>query len=309
MGACPICTSGDLEVQSAYRGLHSIFTGLQRSRCRSCGMVFASPMPGEIALEQYNSSYFSTAHGEQPRSASAVAFFSGIARLRLEYVQHYLVANNIAVLRLLELGPGTGFFARAWLEKFPGTEYLARETDTSCHASLQKLGVELTDGFSSDADSKAIDLVVMSHVLEHVPRPTNFLAEATRNLREGGALFIEVPCQDYKHKSLDEPHLLFFDKEPMQHLLRQAGFENIVMSYHGVPINQLRSPSKLRALWIAFRTRLISSGLVAPFARVRPGMEALDAIERAMVAPFEAHCEPSTPAWWLRAMATKVRAK
>lgn len=305
MDACPICSGDDLDVQGAYRGAHSTFEGLKRTCCSSCGMVFANPMPGEADLEQYNSSYFSSAHGEQPSSASAVAFFSGIARLRLAHVQRYLGTKGITVSRLLELGPGPGFFARAWLEKFPETEYLATETDVTCHAPLKALGVELIKGQTCPLGARSVDFVVMSHVLEHVSNPAGFLAEATRNLREGGALFIEVPCKDHEHKSIDEPHLLFFDKAPMHLLLHQAGFEDIELSYYGVPIGQLQSSSRLRGLLMALRARLISMGVVTPFARVRPGLEALNAFERAMVAPFNAHRESRSPAWWLRAVAIK----
>lgn len=263
-------------------------------------------MPSNIALEQYNLSYFSSAHGGQPNSRIAIAFFSGIARLRIEHVNRFLVANNITVTRILECGPGTGFFARAWLEKFPQTEYLAIETDKSCHKLLQELGVKLVDGAQSRTASSIVDLVVMSHVLEHVPRPTEFIMEATLNLRDGGALFVEVPCQDYEHKATDEPHLLFFDKNPMEHLLRLAGFKNIATSYHGVPISRLQSPQRLRTLLLSIRARLIARGVIAPFRRVFPGMEVLsDPLERAAIAPFQAHCESPNPAWWLRALAIK----
>jgi SAM-dependent methyltransferase len=269
-------------------------------------MVFVDPMPSDAALEQYNASYFSTAHGGQPRNIGAKAFSSGIARLRIAHIERYLRVQNIVVSSLLELGPGPGFLARNWLENYPATTYLASETDTSCHAPLQKLGVHLVDVFSMAADTAPVDLVVMSHVLEHVSSPIKFLKDATRSLREGGVLFIEVPCRDYEHKPIDEPHLLFFDKGPLRHLLHQSGFENIQVSYHGVTIDQLRSWSVSRAIFMAFRARLIALGLVAPFARVRPGMEALgDPIERAAIAPFEAHCESPNPAWWLRAVATK----
>lgn len=306
MDVCPICGNRDLVVQGSYRGSHTIFKKLQRGSCLTCGLVFASPMPIESALEQFNSSYFSTAHGDQPPSASGVAFFSGIARLRLQYIQQYLTKNNIAVSRLLELGPGPGFFARAWLETSPATEYLARETDTSCHAGLQGLGVKLIDRVPLEAGG-ALDMVVMSHVLEHVPHPTRFLADATRSLRDGGALFIEVPCRDHEHKLFDEPHLLFFDKKPMEHLLHEGGFENIVTSYHGVSIRNLRAPSKMRNMFSIIRSRLIAIGLVAPFGRQRKGMEALSEIERAVLAPFDAHLESQHPSWWLRAVATKKR--
>ena len=147
----------------------------------------------------------------------------------------------------------------------------------------------------------------MSHVLKHVSRPMEFLKYATRNLRKGGTLFIEVPCRDWEHKPIDEPHLLFFDKGPMQHLLRHLGFEDIQVSYHGQEIERLRTRSAWRGKAMAVRSKLIALGFVVPFARIMQGMEELtDPLERAAVAPFEAHCEKQKPAWWLRAVARKI---
>lgn len=303
--ACPVCGGGDIEAQAPYRGTHLAFAGLQRTLCRACGMVFANPMPGEGVLEEYNSSYFSTAHGDKPRSRTAVAFFSGIARLRLTHVESYLRKRNIQVARLLELGPGPGFFAQAWLKKFPATAYYANETDASCHAALKRLGVRLVGDSTARIAEPTIDLVVMSHVLEHVPRPLEFLLDAAAGLREGGVLFIEVPCRDFEHKPVDEPHVLFFDKEPLRRLLQRAGFDNIELSYHGLPIERLWAPSTLQMVLKAARIRLVANLLLAPFLPVPKGMEGLEATERAVIGPFKAHCESPDPAWWLRALATR----
>ena len=101
-------------------------------------------------------------------------------------------------------------------------------------------------------------------------------------------------------------NLLFFDKEPLRLLLSKLGFDSIHVSYHGQDIARLRSPSPVRSLYGRVRSRLVALGLVAPFARTRPGMEVLaDPFERAVMAPFEAHTETETPAWWLRAVARK----
>jgi len=305
---CPVCGSPDAEVRGPYRGTHPIFTGLNRAHCLSCGMVFADPMPGEELLEQYNASYFVSAHGDQPRDSLATAFFLGIARLRITHIERYLNNRNITVSTLLEFGPGPGFFARNFLEKHPETTYRAIETDTSCYTSLKDIGVHLVDISSNSEDNIRVDLVVMSHVLEHISNPSEFINNATRSLRKGGALFIEVPCRDWEHKPIDEPHLLFFDKGPMRHLLRHLGFEDIQVSYHGQEIERLRSASVWRSKLMALRSKLIDMGLVAPFARMRPGMEALtEPLERAAVKPFQAHCETQNPAWWLRAIARKAQ--
>lgn len=304
--SCPVCGDERVRNVAPYRHTSALFAGHSRIVCDACGMVFASPMPEDAALAAYNASYFASAHGGQPRSPVATAFFSGIARLRLAYLERYLGKYNVDVSNLMELGPGLGFFARNWLAQHSATTYLAIETDTSCHTSLREAGTHLVEASAMAEGNTSVDLVVMSHVLEHVSNPIKFLKDATRNLRKGGAIFIEVPCRDWEHKPIDEPHLLFFDKGSMHQLLSNLGFDRIEVSYHGQELDRLRSASMLRAKWMALRSKLIALGLVVPFAWVRPGMEMLvDPLERAAVAPFKAHCESSKPAWWLRAVAQK----
>lgn len=299
---CPVCGGGNSRLQAAFRHEHPIFAGISRVICGDCEMVFAAPMPSDIDLWSYNASYFATAHGGQPSSPMAQAFFAGIARLRLAFLRGFLDKHRIDVERVLELGPGPGFFARSWLKQSPQSIYSALETDTSSHESLLKLGVRLVDS----ADEVSVDLVVMSHVLEHVPDPISFVQAATRGLRPGGALFIEVPCRDWEHKTLDEPHILFFDKVPMCRLLYDLGFSEIEVKYFGQTIGQLKNKSKLHSIMMRVRGKLISWGLVSPFATARAGMETLvDPLQRAVVGPYRAHLESAEPAWWLRAVARK----
>lgn len=303
MTACPVCGSNNTKTVAPFRYQSPVFTGCSRAVCSDCGMVFASPMPSDAALSAYNASYFSTAHGGQPTSPLVIAFSSGIARLRLAFVKRFLGRQQIAVDRVLELGPGPGFFAKSWLEQSPDSVYSVVETDSSCHESLQALGARLV----GNSDVVPADLVVMSHVLEHVSDPVAFVRVATRGLRPGGVLFIEVPCRDWEHKALDEPHVLFFDKKPMHRLLDGLGFGDIEVSYYGQPVSKLRSESWLRVKLMAVRGKLISLGFVGLFSRSEPGLETLHSpLERAMVTPFSAHRESVEPAWWLRAIARKI---
>lgn len=303
---CPVCGQTDVGVQGVYRGRHGTFAGLQLAHCRGCDLVFAAPMPSEAALVDFNANYFDSAHGGQTQDQTAVAFFAGIARLRSEHLERYLAVHGVNVSKLLEIGPGPGYFARSWLERHSETSYLALETDRSCHDSLRQAGVSVLEQELGAPGAETVDLVVLSHVLEHVSDPRSFLEYATRSLRPGGALFIEVPCRDWEHKPLDEPHLLFLDKQPMRHLLDSLGFGEIQVSYHGREIEQLRSQSWLGAKWLGLRARLIAAGFVGPFGGARSGMESLTSpLQRAVLAPYMAHVESSKPAWWLRALAVK----
>jgi len=306
-GTCPICAGSDFEFRGVYRGAHPTFFGMKRTHCKTCDMVFADPMPSNTALAKFNARYFTCAHGGKPQSKTATAFFSGIARLRMVYLESYLACHEITVSRVLELGPGPGFFARTWLDKHPATIFNAIETDRSCHASLKQIGVYLVDCAKRQAKENPFDLLVLSHVLEHVSNPIQFISEATQNLRKGGALFIEVPCRDWEHKSIDEPHLLFFDKEPMKRLLEKQGFREIKLSYHGQKIAHLKKASKVGSTIMAVRSKLIGMGVIAPFGKRQPGMEPLtSSLERAVLAPYLAHKESIEPAWWLRALAIKT---
>lgn len=270
-----------------------------------CGLQYADPMPSGEDLEHYNLSYFHNAHGGMATSPDEDAFFSAMAALRLAHVSDYVRDHAASITDVLEVGPGAGHFASHWLRSHPLSVYHAVETDTTCHAALAQLGVRLVEP-DGGAALPTFDLVVLSHVLEHVSDPKEFLHSILEGLRPGGVIFIEVPCNDWQHKALDEPHLLFFDKKPMATLLESLGLRDMQLSYHGRLISDLQADRPLRALAQKVRSRLIRNGVVFPFSRRRPGMTSLSKpLERAVIHPTQAHLEQDKPAWWLRALATK----
>lgn len=300
---CLICEGTDTERKNKYRHHHPVFKGMHLTHCNSCGMVFSTPMPNDEDIQKFNNSYFSSAHGVQTHGNIETSFFSAIAYLRISYIEKYLSDKEIEINSVMEFGPGHGYFARNWLNKYPNSSYYAVETDSSCFGTLEKLGVQL---FDAAKINQPVDLIVMSHVLEHVTNPESFIKAAMENLRSGGVIFIEVPCRDWEHKSLDEPHLLFFDKKSIQFLLNKVGFTNIMTSYYGQEIKDLQNISMFSKIWRSLRSRLISMGVIFPFSRMYPGMENLEtSLERAVVTPYKAHTESSNPAWWLRAIAIK----
>ena len=303
MITCPVCKNNFIKSTAPFRAKSPVFSGCQRITCLICDMVFAAPMPSDEELSNYNTTYFSTAHSGKPSNPTSLAFYSGIARLRLAFVNRFLDTHQISVSRVFELGPGLGYFAKSWIEQYPASNYSVFETDSSCHKSLVALGANLVE-LSNLTPS---DLVVMSHVLEHVSDPVSFINSTTRGLRKGGAIFIEVPCQDWKHKKFDEPHILFFDKKSIRFLLDKLGFDDIQVSYYGQPISELCSRSLLYDKLMTIRERLINWGIVGPFSKMEDGLEILNSpLEQAMVSPFLAHRESKEPAWWLRVMARKI---
>lgn len=300
---CPACGHNEIILCGVFRAQHKIFSNSSRVSCKNCELVFINPMPSDEDLLNYNSSYFDMAHGGLTVSTIEKSFFDGIAQLRLSHLRKFLQRHHATFNRVLELGPGPGYFAKNWLNLMPSINYSAIETDRESQKKLENLGVKIVDL----SDETISDVVVMCHVLEHVSNPVNFIDKATRGLGSRGVLFIEVPCQDWIHKDLDEPHILFFDKKSMRMMLEKLGFDDIEIAYYGIPIGHLRNKSNLKFFLMRIRSKLLQYGLVFPFSSTRKGMEDLaDPLTRAIVAPFKAHVESTDPAWWLRVLARKI---
>ena len=117
--SCPVCESDSAEIKAIYRGMHSTFKNLSIANCNYCGMEYATPMPDERLLSEYNANYFESAHGGIVTSVVSLAFFSAIARLRVAFVEKYLHTRESVVATVFEFGPGPGFFANAWLAWHP----------------------------------------------------------------------------------------------------------------------------------------------------------------------------------------------
>jgi SAM-dependent methyltransferase len=304
---CPVCNAGSHSFIMAYKNIGPLFANRTIVACNDCSMFFCNPMPDDVSLDEYNAGYFDNAHGGISTNAVTVAFHSAINLLRVLHVEKFR-PEDLVIKSVLEIGPGTGNFARHWMARNKQTEkYTAIESDKSCYASLEKEGVAVFAEIGQLPANGSFELVVMSHVLEHTAHPAAFIQDCTKRLLPGGVLFIEVPCRDFEHKGTVEPHLLFFDKAPMQQFLTRMGFEKIRLSYHGNTITHLqKKPSFYQRLQNKFRNALLARGVVFPFGNVEPGLEGIkDPLERAAVKPFKAHIEQSEPSWWLRAVAIK----
>ena len=298
---CPICGAKNTRFYRSYRCKSLAFASKEIRECSDCHIFYASPRPEESEIDTYNRDYFQNTN-QRAINTWQVAFERGMAKIRWNHLQQHLPNYISAPLVFLEIGPGDGYLAEIIKADMPKAEYYAIETDASCHPSLLAKGVNL---LASGTTLSKANVVILSHVLEHLANPKEVLKQIYRSLTKNGLLFIEVPCQDLLHKSVDEPHLLFFDKEPMSQLLGMLGLRELSLSYHGITIQNLIKPQYLWRLWQGLRSRLLGLGLVAPFAAYEPGLEQMSAKERAAVKPWQAHRESMEPAWWLRAVAIK----
>lgn len=296
---CPVCFSNLISYQGKYRFNHPCFKNLSRVACENCGLHFSNPMPQEQNLLLYNNSYHLSAYGGFNRTTKENAFFSGIAKTRIKFIMEHIDMNHLKPYKVLEIGPGPGVFFKNWMNNFPKSKYFVLETDKNCHPVLKKLGAEILDIKDLEKNNLKFDFLIASQVLEHVRNPLKFLSLFVKNLKKNGHGFIEVPCNDWNHKKIDEPHLLFFDKKPMSMLLQKLNVKPIKISYYGTPIEELRNKKKI--LLKKVKSYLGKLGIYFYHPERKHLKEILFTnYETEAVLNFDAHKEQIIPSWWLR---------
>ena len=83
---CPICDSKNVRFEAPYRNNHSCFQNLNRTSCLDCDLHFSHPMPSKGKLKIYNESFHSEAYGGKERDKKQSAFFSGMAKTRMNFI-------------------------------------------------------------------------------------------------------------------------------------------------------------------------------------------------------------------------------
>lgn len=118
--------------------------------------------------------------------------------------------------RIIEVGCGTGVFARSVLDAAPAVDYVATDLSPAMVESARALGVtaEVAAADALPFADDSFDGAVAAWMLYHVPDLDGTLAELRRVLREGGCL-----------------HVVTNGREHLGDLLREAGGDPLVTQF------------------------------------------------------------------------------
>lgn len=258
--ACPMCGSRGA---IAYADLSDRFFGVAgkwNSRvCENpaCGLLWIDPMPLPADIPKLYANYLTHAvtpkgPGEDLFIRTSCPYTLGYSRAKLGFLERMLgwliswcspfaevVAGKLLWLpasktgRLLDLGCGNGSFLERAREF--GWHVAGLEPDpVSCDLARAK-GLEVHCGSVDNCmlPDASFDVVTMSHVIEHVPDPVKTLTECRRLLKPGGWIVMVTPNTESLGRirfgkdwlGLDAPrHLMLFNVQNMETLLRSAGF-------------------------------------------------------------------------------------
>lgn len=136
--------------------------------------------------------------------------------------------------RVLEIGCFDGSF----LSLFEGRTLIGCEPNLMGKMATERYGVEVVPRYFSVADFEdaSIDLIIMRHLIEHLPEPLETLEACRQILKPTGRLLIETPNIEHTLAThvignFYHQHLHYFSRESLPLLLRRAGLGIIA---HGI---------------------------------------------------------------------------
>jgi len=217
-GDCPLCRS------TGPFGERPSPEGFRLWECRRCGIVFLSPQPSDAELAAY---YDETYYGEEREKflspiERAISLLSALKWKRLSPLVH-------GGDRMLDIGCGRGTMLK-----------LARESDVEAWGIERQSpvghrvpGILYQSLPECHFPDRHFDLVILWHVLEHLPDPAATLREIQRILKPGGWLSVAVPNYGGAQAAasgahwfhLDLPrHFWHFRPSSLEALLVSTGF-------------------------------------------------------------------------------------
>ena len=139
--------------------------------------------------------------------------------------------------KLVEVGSGLGYLMQSF--KKDGWDVLGVDPWKELPAFTEQVhGIETIPTTLEDAglpDASA-DLVILLHVIEHVPDPVGTLREINRVLKPGGHVVVETPRYDtamfklLKHRERSvrcDGHIYFFTFDTLRRTYEKAGFTEV----------------------------------------------------------------------------------
>jgi hypothetical protein len=194
--------------------------------CPACGLGRLHPRLAADELPRYYRSDYRTLIRGTARVDRAY-FDRGVRRGR-RLIEHLEERDALpaAGASVLEVGAGAGGILQAFRDR--GHPVAGSDLDPECVAFARREGLPVCQGETLDAlDLAPAGLIVLSHLVEHLPDPLATLASLEPYSDDRTVLYVEVPglrATAPADAVPQVPHLYYYDLATLTWLLARAGW-------------------------------------------------------------------------------------
>ena len=204
---CPVCrnfneskitTLGDLK--STFDFKQNRIPSFKLMECQNCTTIYQSPLPNdEIFREMYiDNDQFTSETYVGERATAVVNHYKHRAKYMMDKMQKKHSLN------VLEIGSGLSWMCRAMKELDSASVTIAQDVSSECEKICTWVDKYIVgsceDNYGLLKSLGPFDLISLTHVIEHLPYPVDFLIQISQLLESKGILFITAPYQPIEWK-------------------------------------------------------------------------------------------------------------
>jgi 2-polyprenyl-3-methyl-5-hydroxy-6-metoxy-1,4-benzoquinol methylase len=227
-------------------GSHPDFPDSRVALDGDLGFYRTIPYPSEELLERFYTQEYRSIRQESP-DENYLKFMRHRAIEQTKYIIETSARQSFQ--GVMDIGCGCGELLNAlqpYSQRLNGFE---TDRVMSAHATTHRRSpsIEIHNEHYSTLDRPLeCDLITMSHVLEHIPEPVEFLKDLREcTLTTDGLMFIEVPNdplywlkRQIARKQRGLGHLNYFTPESLASTLSAAGFKTLDTRMCGITLHQ-----------------------------------------------------------------------
>lgn len=200
--------------------------------CKKCGLVFISPRPEKAAAAEFHRDDF-LGYKNQKETADVVPKLKSSDLAIKKSVVAFLREFLRPAQRVVDIGCGFGTLLHLLKNEASVSVVGVEVGNLDIRVAKEYYGVDVwrgtLDEFAAAPENAGqFDLVIMNHVLEHLPEPRQSLVQVKRILKSGGLLYVGVPSIMNIKKRPEEFfqffHPLNFSPHSLRTLLEAEGF-------------------------------------------------------------------------------------
>lgn len=233
--ACPLCGARDSEIISRISDVNVPSINVI---CEVCALVYTNPRMDEKERAAYYHNIFAQSrHGIDSIEKAKERIEKKGSLKKCEPVADWILSIAEKNPQILEIGCSYGYLLKTLRDKGATVKGVEPSATESLFAkSFFNLDVDAVsfEEFGQSSAGQQYDVVIINHVLEHLPNPPEVLNILAKLLKPNGVIYIAVPDITRIVEAITTffqiPHIIYFSPATLYKTIARAGMKVIAQT-------------------------------------------------------------------------------